>query len=110
MPPKPLSAKCVICFDVFPRDKLNADHKHEKYWKTLKPPSAKPHYKPQILYKGPFRGWLCRTCNIRIGWFECESDLKRRCQDYVDDKYFDSEDMTLDELYKRACALREHQP
>lgn len=107
VPPKPLIAKCPLCFGVFPRDKLVADHKHETYWKTTKEGNKR--------YKGPFRAYLCSACNVRVGYFECNADVYKRTLDFVNTEHHNNEkqrslkeitDLYKD-LYKRARLLNE---
>ena len=83
IPPKPKFAACAVCLDFCTRDELRADHKHEKYWTTKKPSKSRPQ--GLMMWKGPFRAWLCHECNTRVGWIEtADPYLLRRTLAYCE--------------------------
>lgn len=48
---------CAICkrdFDLFKHNNIHIDHCHKR---------------------NKFRGWLCRACNIRLGWYEKHKEV-----------------------------------
>ena len=116
VPFKPPFEKCAVCLNVFPREKLKADHAHTTFWKLVAP--CKSHKEGRKLYKGPFRAWLCGTCNVRVGYFECDPELYKRTQEYVNNDALETKPVKMKrsleqlttlykDLHKRARLLNE---